>query len=115
MNRRQKTKRLKRDNDLMRRVINATPEMKFLYDAYTATPKIVTTMRIERLAGYHNLPLEENVDGRVMEAYKEWLAEEIFKLVRGYIHFKINRDGYMPRLEASLYVGVGQTKSEEKA
>lgn len=112
MNRRQKLKRLKRDNNLMRQIIKNTPEMEGLYQAYNEPVKNIThtTMTFQRLKGYQTLPVDTDItdmDGRIIEAYREVLADELCKLAKDYIHYDFNKGTYfMPRLEGSLYVGI---------
>ena len=109
MNRRQKLKKLKWDNKLMRDIIRNAPQMEALYEAYNSVPKNIThtTMTFQQLKGYHNLPLGEELDGRIIEAYRDWLADDICKLAKPYIHFEVVNDGTrLPRVEANLFVGV---------
>lgn len=109
MNRRQKLKKMKIDNKLMRDIIRNAPQMEALYQAYNSVPKNIThtTMTFQQLKGYHNLPLGEDIDGRVIEAYQGWLADDICKLAKPYIHFNVVNGGTcLPRIEASLYVGI---------
>ena len=49
----------------------------------------------------------EYMDGRIIEAYREVLADELCKMAKDYIHYDFNKGTYfMPRLEGSLYVGI---------
>lgn len=112
MNRRQKLKRLKQDNMLMRKIIRDCPSMEALYEAYNSVPKNITHtyMHFEQIKAYHTLPLEEdlrNLDTGIIKAYRDWLAKDICEEVKKYISYDTeNRGTCLPRMEASLYVGI---------
>jgi hypothetical protein len=108
MNRRQKLKQLKKQKDLMWRVIKQTPEMERLYHAYNDIPKNITctNMAFEHLKAYHNLPIDEVIDEKILDAYRDWLVSDLCKLAKDFIHYNINREHYIPRLEADLYIGI---------
>ena len=108
MNRRQKLKRLKSDNKLMRNIIRNSPQMEDLYKSFNSPLRNIThtTMTFEKLKSAKYLPFENEIDGRVMEGYQNWLADEVCELVKNYVKYDINRDSYPPKLEATLYVGV---------
>lgn len=107
MNRRRKLKQLKKQNDLMRRIIKRTPEMERLYQAYNDIPKNITYTKLnfERLVAHRTLPLEVDIDSKVLEAYREWLARDIYELAKKFIYYNINNDGAMPKFEAEFFVG----------
>lgn len=91
MNQRQKLKKLKRDNRLMRDIINNTPEMARLYDAYNRSPKNVTHtyMDILHFKSRRNVPFYYLNDEMVIDRLKKEIYNDLLKLVMDHTEIKM--------------------------
>ena len=107
MNSRQKLKRLKRDNELMHKIINNHTEMRRLYEDYNAPIKnvVYSTARVERYKCKRYLTSDTLYDNGKIEIYKNVLAKEIFEQIKKDIEFTIDADEYFPTIEANIFVG----------
>ena len=106
MNRRQKLKKLKQDNELMRNIINRTPEMKWLYDVYNQPLNINHyTMDFEKRCFARTIPPYmtdiSDYEGHVKRALIRDIAEEI----KDDIKFETVDIGRTKEVRATLYVG----------
>ena len=107
MNRRQKLKRLKADNRLMRDIINNTPRMKELYDLYNMPVNVTTTeMRFEQFKGKRFLPPDNPNNALFVELYKHELEREMFEAIKGYIKFEIHDKDIYPSIEGNVFIGI---------
>lgn len=90
LNQRQKLKKLKRDNRLMRDIINNTPEMARLYDAYNNLYKNVTytNMDILHLKSVRKVPFYYLRDGMINRLRNE-IQNDLFELVMNHTEIKI--------------------------
>ena len=91
MNQRQKLKKLKRDNRLMRDIINNTPEMARLYDAYNSSPKNVThtNMDFQHLKSVRKVPFYYLRDEMMINRLKNEIQNDLFELVMNHTEIKI--------------------------
>lgn len=113
MNARQKTKKLKKeistlryDNDLMRRIIEDSPAMQELYDAYNK-PKFVTytTMQFQEFRAKRMVPVYmADVEG-VIEHTKQALAQDLFEGIKENITYEVDDKDMSPIITASMFVG----------
>lgn len=112
MNRRQKLKKLKRDNEFMRNIIKCTPEMKWLYDAYQQPLNVNHyTMTFNEYHAKRRIPpcladLEEYV-----EHTKEATARDLCHDIKDRIYTEVHEysDG-TKEVEATLFIGVGKVR-----
>lgn len=110
MNRRQKIKKLKKDNELMRKIINNTPEMARLYDAYNAPANITyTTIPIEQYKCRRSFLRRDLPPTDWTDLYKEELATELLTSIKDNIEFCTRVDLQYMTLEASIFVGKKRT------
>lgn len=109
MNRRQKLKKLKKDNKFMRDIINRTPEMKWLYDIYTQ-PLFVQhiSMSFEECHAKRRIPpymadLEEYV-----EHAREATTMDLLHGIKDRVYTEVKEYGDGTKeVEATLFIGVG--------
>lgn len=96
MNQRQKLKKLKRDNKLMREIINNTPEMARLYDAYNSPLKNVThtNMDFQHLKSVRKIPFYYLRDEMMINRLKNEIQNDLFELVMNYTEIKMEDDPY---------------------
>ena len=106
MNNRQKLKKLKRDNELMHRIIDNTPEMQRLYKAYNDPIKnvVYTTMRFRQYKCSRCL-LPERDSEEYRDLCKEAIEQELCEQIRDEIVFDIGTEGYR-YIEGSIFIGV---------
>lgn len=112
MNRRQKLKKLKQDNKFMRMIINRTPEMKWLYDAYQQPLNVNHyTMTFDEYHAKRRIPpymadLEEYV-----EHTREATAMDLCHDIKDRIYTEVHAysDG-SKEVEATLFIGVGKAR-----
>lgn len=106
MNARQKAKKLKKDNDLMRNIIADNPAMQELYDAYNK-PKFVThtTMQFQKYQSKRIVPVYmRDLDG-VIERAKQAAAEELLEGIKGNITYEVDTECMEPTITASIFIG----------
>lgn len=117
MNARQKAKKLKKDNDLMRRIITDTPAMQELYDAYNK-PKFVTqtTMQFQEYQAKRIIPncitdatglmpiYITDVEG-VIEYRKQELAKDLLEDIKENITYEVDDKDMPPTITASIFIG----------
>jgi len=106
MNRRQKLKKLKKDNKFMWDIIKRTPEMKWLYDAYQQ-PLNVThyTMDFEKKCFRRAFP-PYMLDRKEFEEHiKRALIGDIAEGIADNIKFETENHGGAKAITATLYVG----------
>lgn len=109
MKRWQKLKKLKSDNKFMRDIINRTPEMKWLYDAYQQPLNVNHyTMNFEECHAKRRIPpymadLEEYV-----EHAREATTMDLLHGIKDRIYTEVKEysDG-TKEVEATLFIGVG--------
>lgn len=100
MNQRQKLKKLKKDNELMHKIINNYPEMKQLYDAYNSPLNVTyTTMPFQEFKSKRHIPFGLSTDWAI-EACKCELKDEIVNFIKPMIQV-IQHDDVM---EASIFI-----------
>lgn len=109
MNNRIKLKKLKKDNKLMKDIINNTDEMKRLYAAYNEPLKNVvhTTINYKELKCTRCISLnsQQPVDSMIVDINKGMIAQDMSKQLSDLIDFNIiKRDNYI-MLEGSLLIG----------
>lgn len=107
MNQRQKIKRLKKDNELMHRIINKTPEMKRLYDDYNMSPKniITTPMKIQEYGIRRLLPRENPCDADIIALIRHEIAREIAELIEKEIEYQIDYEAMCPTISGRIFIG----------
>jgi len=111
MNLRQKNKRLKRDNRLMKDIIENSPSMQELYDRYNKPLNITTTtMRFKKYISRRCSSPYEQTDPALL---KEEVTRDILEGVKKHIIYETYPNGYtmMPEIVASIYIGVGDDYS----
>ena len=112
VNQRQKLKKLKRDNKLMRDIINNTPEMARLYIAYNSSPKNVTHtyMDILHFKSKRSVPFYYLNDEMVINRLKKEIYNDLFKLVMDHTEIKMEdeySDSYNYKcLVGNIFLGV---------
>ena len=111
MNARQTKKNLKKkidklqsDNDLMRKIIADSPSMQELYDQWTRPLSVVhSSMRFQKFKVKRVI---DNVAGtRDIEYTKQFAARELLEGLKDNIIYKINTEGIVPMVTASIFVG----------
>lgn len=115
MNARQMKKCLKRqidklqsDNDLMRRIIENSPQMADLYDLYTKPVGVIhTTMPFQEYKSKRILPPDKPYDAGFIALFKQGLARELFEGVKENIVYEIDAECMTPTITASIVVGKG--------
>lgn len=107
MNARQKIKRLKKDNELMHRIINETPEMKRLYDDYNMPLKniITTPMKIQEYGVRRFLPRERPCDAGIVALIRREIAREIAELIENEIEYQIDYKAMCPTISGRIFIG----------
>ena len=103
MNQRQKLKRLKRDNKLMRSIIKNTPEMEMLYNAYNQPCNVTySAMSFQRYACRATIP--SNMPNH-KEYTKRELLEKLAEAMKDDIQYEVKRICGEKVIEASVYIG----------
>lgn len=112
MNKRQKLKKLKRENDLMHRIINNTDEMKRLLKAYNEPVKnvITTTMRFEKYGAKRDFPPEFLNDEKTIKYLKQDIARQLAQKIEENIICEIEENifcefGKHAQIRGWIYVG----------
>jgi len=106
MNRRQKLKKLKRDNKLMHDIINNSSEMKELYRAYNEPIKNVvhTTMRFQEYKAKRMIPVYmADVEG-IVEHTKQAVAKDLFESIKENITYEVESEHRITAITASIFV-----------
>ena len=109
MNRRQKLKKLKSDNEFMKKIINETAEMKRLYEAYDNPVKniIRSTVNVKE---YRSRKIIEpgmappEIAARLCTE-KLHLQEKIFEMVKENIKYTTEDRGDYSIIAASIFIG----------
>lgn len=106
MNARQKAKKLKKENDLMRRIIADSPVMQELYDAYNK-PMFVThtTMQFQEYRVERMVPDYMGDLDWFIECSKQAIAKDLFEGIKENITYEINYKNIAPTITASIFVG----------
>lgn len=113
MNARQKAKKYKKkintlesDNDLMRRIIADSPTMQELYDAYNK-PMFVTrsTMQFQEYRSKRFLNPDNPYDAAIIAISKRGLENELVKVIKEHITYKVDTVGLTPTIIASIFIG----------
>ena len=109
MNNRIKLKKLKKDNKLMKDIINNTDEMKRLYAAYNEPLKNVvnTTINYKELKCTRCISLnsQKPVDPMIVDINKGMIAQDMSKQLSDVIQFNTVLNGDYVMLEGSLLIG----------
>ena len=106
MNQRQKLKRLKRDNKLMRSIIKNTPEMEMLYNAYNQPCNVTySTMSFQRYACRGTIPSHMPSPKECEEYAKRELLEKLAEAMKDNIRYEVKRICGEKVIEASVYIG----------
>ena len=109
MNQRQKLKKLKHDNKVMKDVINASPELKSMYSAFTEPMNVVyTTVQCRELRCERMVSPENPNDAGVIALYKNAMADNLAEQFKKFITYKVTGDSAYPFIEASVFVGRGR-------
>lgn len=106
MNARQKAKKLKKDNDLMRNIISDSPAMQELYDAYNK-PKFVTHTAMHFQKYQSKVFLDSDIldDIGLIETLKQEIADELVEGVKENITYKVDTECMSPTITASIFIG----------
>jgi hypothetical protein len=107
MNKRQKLKKLKNDNEFMRKIINETAEMKRIYEAYNNPVKniIMSTVNVKE---YRSRKVIEPGIAPPEIAAKlciESLQKEIIEIVKENIKYTTENRGDYSIITASIFIG----------
>lgn len=119
MNKRQKLKklkkeqeRLKRENDLMHRIINNTDEMKQLLGVYNEPVKnvITTTMRFEEYKVKRDFPPEFLNDEKAIKYLKQDITRQLAQKIEENIIYEIEENtfcefGKHTQIRGRIYIG----------
>lgn len=107
MNRRQKLKKLKRDNEFMRKIINETAEMKRLYEAYSNPVKNIVMSTVNVKEYRSRKVLEPGIAPREIAAKLciESLQKEILGMVKENIKYTTEDRGDYSIITASIFIG----------
>ncbi len=108
MNNRQKLKKLKRDNELMHKIINDSEKMKRLYDDFNSPIRNVvhTTMHFQEFRSKRKILPMLPKDDITIEYYKQDLALELSHHIRPMIKFT----SYDDVIEASIFIGKNRNE-----
>lgn len=112
MNKRQKLKKLKRENDLMHRIINNTDEMKRLLEAYNEPAKnvITTTMRFEEYKAKCDFSPEFLNEEETIKYLKHDIARQLAQKIEENIIYEIEENifcefGKQAQIRGRIYIG----------
>lgn len=108
MNQRQKLKKLKRDNRLMRDIINNTPEMARLYKAYNEPIKNVihTTVDVKQFVCKRSLDYNNHMAKDIVEEYtKNEIISNIYELLQDVIEIEIDDSGHEKFMIGRIWIG----------
>lgn len=109
MNQRQKLKKLKRDNKVMKDVINASPELKSMYSAIQKPIEVVyTTVQCRELRCERMVSPGNPYDAGIISLYKNAMADNLAEQFKEFITYKVTGDSAYPFIEASVFVGRGK-------
>ena len=111
MNARQTKKNLKKkidklqsDNDLMHKIIADSPSMQELYDRWTKPLNVVhSSMRFQKFAAKRTVDVVAGTQD--IEYTKQFVARELLDEIKDNIAYKVDTDGPVPTLTASIIVG----------
>lgn len=99
--------KLQSDNDLMRRIIENSPQMADLYDHYTKPVGVIhTTMPFQAYKSKRFLPPDKPYDAGFIALFKQGLARELFEGVKENIVYEIDTECMTPTITASIVVGI---------
>ena len=107
MNQRQKIKRLKKDNELMHKIINNSDEMKRLYKAYNEPVKNIVTSTIPFKKYATRRVIKGGTDiHQVYGIIKHEMAREFAEIIEEKIKIQIGYNEYFATtLTGSIYIG----------
>lgn len=113
-------RKLKADNDLMRRIIADSPSMRETYDLWNKPLEVKQTMT-EFKEFKAQRPISAYVAGdkeyvgyveltgtdveRCIEYTKKIVTEELFEAVKENITYEVNTDSIRPTVTASIFIG----------
>ena len=110
MNARQTKKNLKKkidklqsDNDLMHKIIADSPSMQEQYDRWTRPLNVVhSSMRFEKFKVKRAMTCDYGIE---IDYVKEMAARELLDGLKNSITYKVDTEGPVPTLTASIIVG----------
>lgn len=112
MNRRQKMKKLKSENELMRNIIKDVPEMERVYNLWHRPLNVISShanikpYKCSRIMTYDLMRCE---DGE--KVLKEDIARCLVEAVKPEIKYRLNKKGYPgPILEGTIWIGHQETE-----
>ena len=104
MNKRQKIKKLKTENEFLRNIIHNSPDMEDLLRRWTQPMNVIkTTKEVKLYKSARYLPPDSDVG--LIAFYKKELANDIFEGVKEKINYNISTGDAFPKIEASIYIG----------
>jgi len=98
--------KLQSDNDLMQRIITASPTMQELYDLYNK-PKFVThtTMQFQEFRARRMIPVYmADVEG-VIEHTKQEVAKDLFEGIKNNITYEVAAEHRPTSITGSIFIG----------
>ena len=107
MNQRQKIKKLKKDNELMHKIINNSEEMKRLYKAYNEPIKNIVTSKIpfKEYKSCHVLR-DDVCTNEVAGLLRHQMAREFAEIIEEKIKLEISyNENFGTTLTGSIYIG----------
>lgn len=99
--------KLQSDNDLMRRIIENSPQMADLYDRYTKPVGVIhTTVPFQEFKVKRMVPVYmADVEG-IIEHTKQAVAKDLFEGIKENIVYEIDTECMTPTITASIVVGI---------
>ncbi len=100
-------KRLKSDNDLMRRIIVESPKMQELYNLYTKPLNCtVTTMQFKEYRSKRFLPPDNSTDIGIITLFKREITNDLLDELKNHITYNLDAEGVNPTITANIFVGI---------
>lgn len=98
-------RRLKSDNDLMRRIIADSPSMQELYNLWNKPLNVQhTSMHFQEVKAQRTFSYMADLDGYI-DHLKMALASDLISGIKDHIVYKVDADRREPIITASIVVG----------
>ena len=98
--------RLKRDNALMRSIIDDSEAMSDLYNRFTEPVKVQhITMQMQKFCSRRSIPKELECAIGIHDITRRALENDIFEGIKNWIDYDVVNDGNVTTYTATVYVG----------
>lgn len=98
--------KLQSDNDLMRRIIENSPQMADLYDLYTKPAGVIhTTMPLQEFKAKRMIPVYMADAEGIIEHTKQAVAKDLFEGIKDNMTYEVNTEPRATSITASIFVG----------